>query len=245
MQARWAAVVSQLLLGMIAFLPGMAVLYQLLGQHEEHFRHNAMFLVVLGGMALGLAGGFVELIVMADAIWLVSMVAAPLIETMAKTMIVGLPRFHKEREAVLLGGGAGIGVAALILMTYSQTVRNAAISWQLIVTLVSVSIGFTLVHYVSGLLLGQGPAKGSVLAKFAQSYAVLLPAHVLLGFLGLIEDLRLRPLRNYTDVELALGILAYGLALTLWWGPKLIKEGLPQPARRELRRQQRQEARGE
>lgn len=237
------AVVSQLVLGMIAFLPGMAVLYHFLGEHEDHFRHNAMFMVVLGGMALGLAGGFVELIVMADAIWLVSMVTAPLIETMAKTMIVGLPRFRGEREAVLLGGGAGIGVAALVMMTYSQTVRNAPVSWQLIVTLVSVSIGFTLVHYLSGLLLGLGPAEGSLLSRFLPSYAVLLPAHVLLGFLGLIEDLRLRPLRNYTDVELAVGILAYGVVLTLWWGPKLIKEGLPQPARRELRRQQREHAR--
>ncbi len=235
--------VSQLVLGMIAFLPGVAVLYQLLGEHEEHFRHNAMFLVVLAGMALGLAGGFVELIIMADAIWLISMAAAPLIETMVKTMIVGLPRFRHEREAVLLGGGAGIGVAALILMTYSQTVRNAPLSWQLIVTLVSVAIGFTLVHYVSGLLLGQGPAQGSVLGKFAQSYAVLLPAHILLGLLGLIEDLRLRPLRNYTDVELAIGILVYGLVLALFWGPKLIKEGLPQTARRELRRQEREAAR--
>lgn len=237
------AVVSQLALGIIAFMPGMVVLYLLLGEHEEHFDHNAMFLVVLGGMALGLVGGFVELIIMADAVWIFSILAAPLVETMAKTMIIGLPRFRGEEQAVLLGGGVGIGVAALVLMTYSQTVRLAPVSWQLVVTLVSVAIGFTLAHYVSGLVLGQGPARGSVIAKFVQSYAILLPAHVLLGFLGLIEDLRLRPLRNYTDVELAVGVLIYGLVLTLAWGPKLIKEGLPQQARRELRRQERQETR--
>lgn len=230
--------VSQLVLGMIAFLPGIAVLYAHIGQHEAHFRHNAMFLCLLGGMALGLAGSFVELIVMSESFYVIAMLAAATVETMAKTMVVGLPRFRGHNETVLLGGATGLGVAALTMMAYSQTLRAEPASWRLWTTLVSVSIGFTLVHHVSGMLLGQGPAEGRLLSRFLPSLGVLLPAHILLMIMGLDPATdTMRPLLSYQNIEFGLLLLGYGLLLFWLMGPKLAKRGLPEEEQKRLRRQ--------
>ncbi|MDX1610822.1 MAG: hypothetical protein R3185_00540 [Candidatus Thermoplasmatota archaeon] len=233
--------VSQLAMGMVAFLPAVAILYAYIGPHDKHFRHNAMFMVLVGSLALGLAAGFAELFIITDAGLLLVVFALPLVETMAKTMLVGLPRFRGRAETVLLGGAVGLGTAAMIFMTYAQVIRMEPDSWRLWTTLVAVSIGFTLTHFISGLMLGQGPAEGKVLGQFLSSYLILLPAHGLLIWLGLAQGLAYQPFVNYNSIEIGLLLAAYGVLLTWRMAGPLIRLGLPAQEKARMRREARAE----
>lgn len=230
---------SQLVLGLTAFLPALAILYFVLGAQESFFQHKAMFLALLGGFVLGVLAAIPESFILRDAsiVFVVPMFA--LVETMGKTMLVGLPRFQDENETVLLGGAAGATMAAMLLMFYMQTLAAEPISWQLVVKVAGASIGFTGAHFISGLRLGYGPARGSVLSGFLPSLGWLLPAHVLLGLLGLSptpEALgRVVPLGG--DWIWALPLALYGAAIFVWQTPGLIEKGLPREERRRLRRE--------
>lgn len=229
---------SQLLLGAIAFLPALATLYFVVGAQEQFFRDQAMFLAMIGGLVLGLLVAIAEAVMLTDAGLLFVVIAFPLVETMAKTMLVGLPRFRDEPEAVLLGGAAGAMLAAMVLVYYTRTLAADPLTWQMAVKVVGASVGFTGAHFVSGLRLGQGPAQGSVLGGFLPSFGWLMPAHVLLAPLLIgFEDLALRPLQGLWVWAIPLAI--YGLAIFIWRTPDLIVKGLPKEERRRYRREQR------
>lgn len=229
---------SQLLMGTISFLPALAILYFVLGTQEEFFRHQAMFVALIGGLVLGLLVAIPERFILVDASVLFVVVAFPLIETMAKTMLVGLPRFRDRDETVLLGGATGVMMAAMLLVFYGRFVADQALTWQLIVKVLGASIGFTAAHFVSGLRLGLAPSRGSLLGGFFPGFAWLLPAHVLLGLLGLVPVERgIAVLPFQGDWFWALPLALYGIVIFVWRTPGLLEKGLPREERRRLRRE--------
>lgn len=228
---------SQLLLGLVAFVPALLLLYFVVGAQEAFFRQQAMFVALIGGLVLGVLVAVAETFILTDAGLLFVVVSFPLVETMAKTMLVGLPRFRQERETVLLGGATGAMLAAMLLTFYAQSLTAEPVSWALVVKLVGASLGFTGAHFVSGLRLGLGPAKGSILGGFLPSLAWLLPAHVLLAPLLIgFQDGVLRPLQGLWVWAIPLAL--YGVGIFVWRSPRLIAEGLPKQQRREILRDQ-------
>lgn len=231
---------SQLVLGSLAFAPALAVVYFVLGAQEEFFEHQAMFLALLGGLVLGILLAIAETFILTDASVLFVVLAFPLVETMGKTMVVGLPRFQDEPETVLLGGALGATLAAMLMMFYVQTVVQRPMSLALVAKVGLAAIGFTGAHVVSGLRLGQGPAEGSILSGFLPSLAWLAPAHLFLGLLGLVpagDQAIVRPLAG--DWLWVVPLAVYGAGIFLWKTPPLVRRGLPRKERRRLRREQR------
>jgi hypothetical protein len=233
-------VAPTLFLGIASFLPALAIVYFVLGAQEEFFRHQAMFVAMIGGLVLGLLVAIVEWFVLSDASVLFVVLAFPLVETMAKTMLVGLPRFRDRDETILLGGAAGAMMAAMLATFYVFYLQNSqaaqAASWQLYVKVFAAAVGFTGAHFVSGLRLGLGPARGSITSGFFASLLWLLPAHLLLGFLGLVpveRGLGVIPLEGSWVTALILAV--YGIAVFVWKTPAFIERGLPRDERRKLR----------
>ncbi len=229
---------AQLLFGVLAFLPALVILYFVLGAQEGFFRHQAMFVALIGGLVLGLLISIPERFILVDASVLFVVVAFPLIETMAKTMLVGLPRFRDREETILLGGAAGSMMASMLVISYAQWLAGQALSWQLVVKVAGASIGLTGAHFVSGLRLGEGPLRGSVTGAFFPSFFWLLPAHVFLGLLGLVpveRGIAVLPLQG--DWFWAVPLALYGAGLFFWKTPTFIEKALPRAERRRLRRE--------
>jgi hypothetical protein len=223
-------------MGIVSFLPALAVVYVVLGAREEFFREQAMFVAMIGGLVLGLLVAIAERFILLDAGILVVVIAFPLVETMAKTMLVGLPRFRDEDETILLGGAAGAMMAAMLMVFYVQFLTDAPLTWQLLAKVAAAAIGLTGAHFVCGLRLGLGPARGSIVSGFFPSVLWLLPAHVLLGLLGLVpteQGIGVVPLEGewLTAIPLAL----YGIVVFVWKTPAYLEKSLPRDERRELR----------
>lgn len=228
----------QLVMGIVSFLPALAIVYVVLGAREEFFRHQAMFVAMIGGLVLGLLVAIAEMFILRDAGILFVVLAFPLVETMGKTMLVGLPRFRDEDETILLGGAAGAMMAAMLMVFYVQYLAEDPLTWQLVAKIAAAAIGLTGAHFVSGLRLGLGPARGSVISGFFPSLFWLLPAHLLLGLLGLVpveRGITVVPLEG--DWVTALPLAVYGLAIFLWKTPAFIEKGLPRDERRRLRKE--------
>jgi hypothetical protein len=229
-------VASQLFLGIVSFVPALFVVYVVLGAREEFFRDQAMFVAMIGGLVLGLLIAIAEWFMLRDASILFVVLAFPLVETMAKTMLVGLPRFRDEDETVMLGGATGAMMAAMLMVFYVQYVVDDPQTWQLVAKVAAAAIGLTGAHFVSGLRLGLGPARGSITSGFFPSLLWLLPAHVLLGLLGLIpveRGIAVSPLEG--EWLTALPLAAYGVAVFLWKTPAFLEKSLPRQERRRLR----------
>jgi hypothetical protein len=229
-------VASQLFLGILAFLPALSIVYFVLGAQEEFFRDQAMFVAMIGGLVLGLLVAIAERFILQDASVLFVVLAFPLVETMAKTMLVGLPRFRDREETVLLGGAAGAMMAAMLVVFYVQYVAGEPTTWQLLVKVLAAAIGLTGAHFVSGLRLGLGPARGSITSGFLASLLWLIPAHAILGFLGLVpvqRGLAVVPLEGSWVTAAILAL--YGIVVFVWKTPVFMERGLPRDQRRKLR----------
>lgn len=239
--------VSNLVVGLISFLPGMLVLYLVIGAYEQHFRHKAMFLAIIGGLVLGLLIAVAEAFVMSDAALLFVILAFPVMETLGKAALLGLPRFQDEPETVLLGGAVGATVAPMLLMMHVQFVAEVPLVGWLLVNIVGAAVGLTGAHVVSGMVLGQGPARGSVLGSFLPSLAWLLPADALFVMLASTKRFAGRSIGEFSplqgDALWALLLAGYGLLIMVWRSPDLVREGLPADARRAIRREKLKEAR--
>lgn len=233
--------VSQLLLGVLNFLPGLLLLYIVLGGYEAHFDDRAMFFAIMGGLILGILLWIAEGFIITDAGILFIVPALTLVETMGKTMFAGLPRFRGERQTVLLTGAMAIVLAPMLLMFYSRFIQSAPVDTSLIIRILSVAVGYTLAHFVTGMIVGQGPARGNLLKGFLPGALWLLPVHVLLGLLAVVEG---GPPVAWMQGDLVWAVLiaVYGISLFLWKGPRLLVEGLDRRERKAWYRQQREQA---
>lgn len=229
-----------LVLGILSFAPAFAVVYWVLGAQEDFFEHKAMAFSLIGGLVLGIVVGIPERFILLDAgvLFVIPMFAA--VETMGKTMMLGLGRFRDEPQTILLGGAAGATMAGMLMMFYVQSLVEQPFSWVLGVKVALGAVGFTTAHFVSGMRLGQGPANGSVVGGFLPSLGWLLPAHVFLGLLGMV------PVNGHVVVQPLAGdwiwsvpLAVYGVGLFVWKTPELVRKGLPQAERRRWRREQR------
>lgn len=229
-----------LVVGILSFAPAFGVVYWVLGAQEDFFEHKAMVLALIGGLVLGILAAIPEMFVLVDAGVLLVIPMFALIETMGKTMLLGLGRFRDNPQTILLGGAAGATMAGMLMMFYVQTILDQPLTATLIAKVALAAIGFTGAHFISGMRLGEGPAKGSVVSGFLPSLAWLLPAHVFLGLLGMIlieGQVIVQPLAG--DWIWSVPLAVYGAAIFVWKTPDLVRKGLPQAERRRIRREQR------
>lgn len=228
-----------LILGIVAFAPAFLLVYWVLGAQEEFFDHKAMVIALIGGLVLGIVIAIPEMFILVDAGVLFVIPMFAVVETMGKTVLLGLGRFRDKAQTVLLGGAVGATMSAMLMMFYVQTVVDWALDWQLVVRVGGAAVGFTGAHFVTGMMLGQGPARGNVLGGFMPALLWLLPAHVFLGLLGLTVvngHAVVQPLAG--DWFWAIPLALYGFVLVVWKTPRLVLKGLPQSQRRKIRREQ-------
>ncbi len=230
-----------LVAGILAFAPAFAAVYWVLGAQEDFFEHKAMVVALIGGLVLGILVAIPEMFILVDAGVLFVIPMFALVETMGKTMLLGLGRFRDEPQTILLGGAVGATMAAMLMMFFVQTVIEQPLSAVLVAKVALASLGFTAAHFVSGMRLGEGPASGSVVGGFLPSLGWLLPAHVFLGLLGTVPangQVIVQPLAG--DWIWSVPLAVYGVVVFVWKTPDLVRKGLPQAERRRIRREQRE-----
>lgn len=250
-----AALVSVFLLAaVVTILPALGLLFYLLGRYEGYFEDARVFFALIVGFFAGLVVAFLENVAFrfdspdfidsagAGTALLFYVGGYALVESAAKTIVLGAAKFHKRKDTPYYGAALGIGFGAMVALQ-TVAVRFQAIQdvgWafdQPTALVVGLTVLFAaanlFVQAASGILVGRGVADGRLWRGLAHGALAEMPFFLFLWF-GLVD-------RVAFIVAAALLGVAYGLGLVLW--TRRILDGIVPPEIRDQVLKERRRAR--
>jgi hypothetical protein len=251
-------VASTFLLAAVAtIVPALGLLFYLLNRYEGYFEDARVFFALIVGFFAGLVVAFLEAVAfrfdspefIAEAgpvtAFLLFMGGYALVESAAKTTVLGTSKFRKRKDTPYYGAALGIGFGAMVaLQTVARRFQDiTTIGWALdgpTVLVVLLTLAFAvstlMVQAGSGILVGRGAAEGRLFRGLAHGALAQMPAFAFLWY-GLVTDVAF----IVTAAVLSLG---YGLAL-VFWTRRILDRIVPPEIRDQVLKERRREARRE
>jgi hypothetical protein len=239
----------------VTIVPALGLLFYLLNRYEGYFEDARVFFSLIVGFFAGLVVAFLETVAFrfdspefaADAgpgtALLFYVGGYALVESAAKTVVLGTTRFRKRKDTPYYGAALGIGFGAMLALQVVAGRFSAidAVGWAfdaqtaLVVALTLAFAAATLLaQAASGILVGRGAAGGSLWRGLAHGAFVLMPA-LAFAWLGGLD-------RASVIAAAAVLALGYGLAVVLW--TRRILDGIvPPEIRDQVLKERRREAR--
>lgn len=229
--------------GIAAIVPAFGVLFASYASYDGYFRDNVMFLFFMGGLFSGVAVVVFELLLLLprDALYIAAMVLVgfPILESLLKLMVLNRRAYQGERETTFFGGAFGLGFATMVVLFKSQReipllgYRDLGVvltdPWPLLYLLI-VGTSVTLVHFATGLLIGDGVRRRALRPGMVRAIAASVPLQFLV-----FEFVRGLAAQAAALIYLPL-MLGYALALAWWAHATLLPKALPPEAQRRRRR---------
>ena len=195
--------VPQALLFM-GIIPALFLMFISLKGYDNYYKEKLVFLTFVIGIVLGVIVVLIEAYSAAVGIYFI--ILFPILEQLSKTIVLNFRRFHGKKETPIYGLSLGLGFgsifipSSLILLNLQGTYTNVAITISIIA-----SIGIILIHAATGVCIGYGVYKYSLLKYLVFSILLYLPVTALTFSASLIK------IEN-----LQLAILPYGV-LVYWY----------------------------
>ncbi len=151
-------------LGLISFIPAIVILYFVLGEFEAYFKDNKAFFMIILGLGLGMALGFVSLFF--DLLdFLEALLVIALIEVIKFFILFQRP-FRLNHDSTFYGLALGTGIGAMVVFVYSYAVGTFWIGEDILLDLRTglffflISYNYTLVNGGTGAIIGYGSYLG-------------------------------------------------------------------------------------
>jgi len=228
------------LVPLVAAVPAILVLVLDIARHEKHFRHEKLFF----GLVAGILAGFILVVAqglfLTDAGTFFATLAVPLVAALVLTMVIGLPRFRGDPASVWYGGGMGLAMAALVLLGEAQPVASRLSAGESFAAFAASSVGITGTFYATGMLVGWGSSRNTIVRMAPMAYLLLLPAAFFKGELDVGET---APFQG--ALLWAVLLLAYGVGAAVFAARRGHEYALPEAAKRARRRARREKMREE
>ncbi len=243
----------------VTILPALGALFYLLNRYEGYFEDARVFFALVVGFFAGLVVAFLENVAfafdsdrfIADAgpgtAFLFFVGGYALVESAAKTVVLGAGKFRKRKDTPYYGAALGIGFGAMVglqavALGFDATGildRPFGADWLLVAALIVLSaLGTVLASAASGVFVGRGAAEGKLWRGLAHGALVLMPTLACLWFF-----------RPAPAILPAVASAAYGLAAVIWVQRRVLDRIVPPEIRdqvlKERRREQREKRRSE
>lgn len=258
-RAAWEAPLVSVFLvaSVVTIIPALGLLFYLLNRYEGYFEDARVFFCLIVGFFAGLVVAFLETVAfrfdspgfIADAgpgTALVFYIGGyALVESAAKTVVLGTARFRKRKDTPYYGAALGIGFGAMVALQVvaRRFTAIAEVGWafdaQTLVVLfltLAFAAATLLAQAASGVFAGRGAAAGSLWRGLAHGALVLMPL-LAFAFFGTVD-------RVAVIAAAAVLAVGYGIAMTLW--TRRILDGIvPPEIRDQVQKERRREARRE
>lgn len=237
----------------VTILPALGALFYLLNRYEGYFEDARVFFALIVGFFAGIVVAFLENVAFAfDSVSFVE-AAGPgtafvffvagyaLVESAAKTVVLGAAKFRKRKDTPYYGAALGIGFGAMVglqavALGFSRTgVLDRSIDggWLLVVGLLVLSaMGTVLASAASGVLVGRGAAEGKLWRGLGHGALAMMPTLACLWFF--------RPAPAILPAALS---AAYGFAVVVWTQRRILDRIVPKEIRDQVLKERRREAR--
>lgn len=231
--------------GALAIVPAFAILFVSYGPYDGFFKDNILFLFFIGGILVGFVLAFFEFLLLRprDPVYLVPMVlvGVPLVEQMAKLVVLNRKKYRSEREATFYGGSFGLGVGVMAVLFHSQVDIRLTAYRDLgaiaadpgpLAYLGVVGVAVLLAQFATGLIVGDAVRRQVLRVPMVVAVGALVPLQLLLFEFtaGLGAG------RGSEGVLYLPLMVAYSAALAWWAHSKLLPQALPPDAQRKRRR---------
>ncbi|HVL88069.1 MAG TPA: hypothetical protein VM681_08730 [Candidatus Thermoplasmatota archaeon] len=227
------------LAGLLGIVPAFGILVLAYGRYDGKFRDETMFLLFMAGLFAGFPVGLVEA-------WLfyalVVLLGFPLFEQLLKTVVLNLRRYQGQATMRFYGGSFGLGLGTiLVFVPAALLLRQRGLYADLggvvadpipLLALLAMGVGTLLMHFATGIVIGEGVAVGKPFRGAAFAIAAALPHQVLwYEFFAGARD----PAGGVSLLWPAVA-LAYGLVLTRHVLRNVLPNALPPGERRKLKK---------
>lgn len=248
--------VSDFLVAAVATIaPALGILFYLLNRYEGYFEDARVFFSLVVGFFAGLVVAFLENVLFAFdsdlfvaqaglATAFVMFVAGyALVETAAKTVVLGAGKFRQRKDtpyygaALGIGFGAMVGLQAVALGLDRTRLLDRALDAQAVLVFVLLLLsaaGTILAAGATGVWVGKGTSEGRLWKGLGQATFLLMPTLACLWFF-----------RPAPAIVPALASFAYGLALVVWTQRRILDKVVPPEIRDQVLKERRREARRE
>lgn len=235
--------------------PALGILFYLLNRYEGYFEDARVFFSLVVGFFAGLVVAFLENVLFAFdsdlfvaqaglATAFVMFVAGyALVETAAKTVVLGAGKFRKRKDtpyygaALGIGFGAMVGLQAVALGLDRTQLLDRAFEVQSVVVFVLLLLsaaGTILAAGATGVWIGKGTSEGRLWKGLGQGTFLMMPTLACLWFF-----------RPAPAVVPAVASFAYGLMLVVWTQRRILDNVVPPEIRDQVLKERRREARRE
>ena len=242
-------------------IPALGFLWYLLGRYEGYFEDARVFFSLVVGFFAGLVVAFLEAAAfpfnseefVLSAGWgtafLLFVGGYALVESAAKTIVLGTAKFRKRKDTPYYGAALGIGFGAMVAL---QSValgftRIGEVGWHWDLATVAIAAfvlmlayGNLLVQGAVGVWVGRGASDGRLWRGMAHGALLHMPLLVFL-WVARLEGL-------FTISLAAVGAMVYGLGLVYYTQRNVLDKVVPPEIRdlvaKERRRAEREKMRG-
>lgn len=245
-----------LVAAVVTVIPAFGILFYLLNRYEGYFEDARVFFCLTVGFFVGLVVAFLEAAAfrfdspefIADAgqatAFLMFVGGYALVESAAKTVVLGSAKFRRRKDTPYYGAALGVGFGAMVALQVvaARFTRIDQVGWAFdrpTVLVVALTLLFALssllVQAGAGVLVGRGSAEGRLWRGLSQGALAHMPFLTLM-FFGLVDEVAL-------IVTAALLAFAYSVGLVLWTQRRILDKVVPPEIRDQVLKERRREAR--
>lgn len=247
-----------LVAAVVTIIPALGILFYLLNRYEGYFEDARVFFSLTVGFFVGLVVAFLEAAAfrfdsetfIADAgpatAFLLFVGGYALVESAAKTVVLGSAKFRKRKDTPYYGAALGVGFGAMVALqtVAARFARIDEVGWAFdrptafVVALTLVfALSSLLVQAGAGVLVGRGTAAGRLWQGLAHGALAHMPFLTLIWF-GLVDEVAY-------IVTSALLAFAYSVGLVVWTQRRILDKVVPPEIRDRVLKERRREARRE
>lgn len=199
----------------IGIIPALIILYIGLKGYEGYFKDKLIFLTFIVGIIIGFISAVIELFTK-DIGLIIYIILFPVLEQLAKTIVLNLGRFQEKQETTIYGLSLGLGFGsvftpAAIIMGNFQEINVAFIA------AIVGSFGIILFHAATGLLIGYGVYSHKLSVYLTIAILLQIPITTVIGITNIFNI-------SYLQISIVVyGIIIYWYAIKKVM-PRILKE---------------------
>ncbi|KYK21283.1 protease PrsW [Thermoplasmatales archaeon SG8-52-4] len=185
----------------IGIIPALILLFISLKGYEGYYKEKLIFLTFVVGLIIGVITVVIETYTSAIGIYFI--ILFPILEQLFKTIVLNIGRFHGKHETPIYGLSLGLGFGSIFIPSSLVLLNVQGVFDNLSITLSIIgSIGIILIHAATGVCIGYGVYKYSLIKYVLLAIVLYIPVTALTFISSFIEI-----------VYVQLAIFPYGIIL--------------------------------
>ena len=158
----------------MGIIPALLLLFISLKGYDGYYKDKLIFLTFVIGLIIGVISVIIEAYTASIGVYFI--ILFPILEQLFKTIILNVGRFHGKKETPIYGLSLGLGFGSIFIPSsiILLNIQGGYDTFTLLLVTVG-AIGIILIHASTGICIGYGIYKYSLLKYLLFAIALYIP----------------------------------------------------------------------